>query len=77
MVYWCMKLYETLKTNYEGNDDYEGAYYKYKKEFHKALIQLFESVQGRLVYLVSLKGIKLTLTQVTQKTLQKMYAILS
>lgn len=45
MTYWCMKLYDILKTNYKDNDDYEEAFYKYEKELHKVLIQLFESVQ--------------------------------
>jgi len=72
-----MKLYETLKNTHEGNGDYEEAFYKYKKVLHKALIQLFESIQGKSICLVSLKGVNLTLLQATQKILQKIYAILS
>jgi len=52
-----MKLYEILKKNYEGNSDYEEAFNEYKKEFHKSLIQLFESGQGKLICLVSLEGV--------------------
>ena len=47
MTYWCMKLYEALKNNHVGNDDFEEAFNDLTKEFHSALIQLFESVFGR------------------------------